>query len=59
MVVIKRAFSLYGAHSETSGVAQSSSGEAAVREYLTLRRLACGYLYRTFMVFRVYVSNDG
>lgn len=33
MVVIKRAFSLYDAHSKTSGVAQSSSGKVAVREY--------------------------
>lgn len=48
MVVIKRAFSLYGAHSKTSGVAQSSSGEVAVRKYLTLMcRLPCGYSYRT------------
>lgn len=46
MVVIKRAFSLYGAHSKTSGVAQSSSGKVAVREYLTLMcQLACGYSY--------------
>lgn len=34
MVVIKRAFSLYGTHSKTSGVVQSSNGKVAVREYL-------------------------
>lgn len=57
MVVIKRAFSLYGAHSKTSRVAQSSSGKVAVREYLTLMcQLACGYSYRTITVFCIYVS---
>jgi len=57
MVVIKRAFSLYGAHSKTSGVAQSSSGKVAVREYLTLMcQLACGYSYRTIMVFCIHIQ---
>lgn len=58
MVVIKRAFSLYGAHSKTSGVAQSSNGKVAVTEYLTttcqLAWLFGGYSYRTITVFRIY-----
>lgn len=50
MVVIKRAFLLYGTYSKTSRVAQSSSGKAAVREYFTLMcHLACGYSYQTIL----------
>jgi len=57
MVVIKRAFSLYDAHSKTSGVAQSSSGKVAVREYLTLMcQLACGYSYRTLWYFAYHIQ---
>lgn len=55
MVVIKRAFSLYGAHSKTSGVAQSSNGEVAVREYLTPM---CPIIQRLFVSI-IYVSNEG
>jgi len=63
MMVIKREFSLYGTHSKTSGTAQSSNGEAAVREYFTLRaplrlRSSVSSNYNVSRAIRVCTFND-